>query len=202
MKIHLILFPFLLIQFLTGTFLPANPQDTREMSGDISQQSTCVEKSGKVETRTIQSIALNRALEYRVYTPPCYNSSAADPYPVLYLLHGSSANADQWIQLGLQTQMDALLAEGKIIPFLVVLPHEAAYLEDTRTSKYGQAILEELIPAVQKNFRVAIRSGPHRDRWSIPRSRLGNPSRTFPSGCIRRGWRPQPGFVLCRYQSD
>jgi enterochelin esterase-like enzyme len=155
MKIHLILLPFLLIQFLTGTFLPPNPQDTREMSVDISQQSTCIEKSGKVETRTIQSVALKRALDYRVYTPPCYNSSVADPYPVLYLLHGSSANADQWIQLGLQTKMDELLAEGKIIPFLVVLPHEAAYLEDTRTSKYGQAILEELIPAVQKNFHVA-----------------------------------------------
>jgi enterochelin esterase-like enzyme len=58
-----------------------------------------------------------------VYTPPGYETGKSK-YPVLYLLHGSGGDEEAWISLGrLSTIMDNLIAQGKIVPMIVVMPN-------------------------------------------------------------------------------
>ena len=55
-----------------------------------------------------------------VYTPAGYGTSTKK-YPVLYLLHGAGDNDAHWSQLGRANVIaDNLLADGKIVPMLIV----------------------------------------------------------------------------------
>jgi enterochelin esterase-like enzyme len=158
MKILPVILPLLIIQSIFSSIFPIQPAIIATATPQTSLNLTCNEKTGKLTALTLESSVLNRTLEYSVYSPPCYDPAGATSYPVLYLLHGSSASNDQWILLGAQTKADEMISDGKINPFLIVFPREAAYNEDTRTSKYGQAILEELIPTINRDWLTL--SGP------------------------------------------
>ncbi|MCI0536972.1 MAG: hypothetical protein L0Z50_17290 [Verrucomicrobiales bacterium] len=57
-----------------------------------------------------------------IYTPPDYSTSGKS-YPVLYLLHGANDYERGWTQTGMaNTIMDNLLAEGKAVPAIIVMP--------------------------------------------------------------------------------
>jgi enterochelin esterase family protein len=57
-----------------------------------------------------------------IYTPPDYSTSGRS-YPVLYLLHGANDYERGWTQTGMaNTIMDNLLAEGKAVPAIIVMP--------------------------------------------------------------------------------
>jgi enterochelin esterase-like enzyme len=57
-----------------------------------------------------------------IYTPPDYNTSGKS-YPVLYLLHGANDYERGWTQAGMaNTIMDNLIAEGKAVPAIIVMP--------------------------------------------------------------------------------
>jgi hypothetical protein len=57
-----------------------------------------------------------------VYTPPGYESSGKNRYPVLYLLHGGGGDEDAWTSLGRAPQiLDNLIAQGKAKPMIVVM---------------------------------------------------------------------------------
>lgn len=57
-----------------------------------------------------------------IYTPPDYSTSGRI-YPVLYLLHGANDYERGWTQTGMaNTIMDNLIAEGKAVPAIIVMP--------------------------------------------------------------------------------
>jgi enterochelin esterase-like enzyme len=57
-----------------------------------------------------------------VYTPPDYNTSGKS-YPVIYLLHGFNDSERGWTQSGMAHNiMDNLIADGKAIPAIIVMP--------------------------------------------------------------------------------
>lgn len=57
-----------------------------------------------------------------IYTPPGYE--AGKDYPVLYLLHGAGGDEDAWPTQGRAAQiMDNLIAAGKVVPMVVVMPN-------------------------------------------------------------------------------
>ncbi|HUR56838.1 MAG TPA: alpha/beta hydrolase-fold protein, partial [Opitutaceae bacterium] len=57
-----------------------------------------------------------------IYTPPGYSTSGRS-YPVLYLLHGANDYERGWTQTGMaNTIMDNLIAEGKAVPAIIVMP--------------------------------------------------------------------------------
>jgi enterochelin esterase-like enzyme len=57
-----------------------------------------------------------------IYTPPDYSTSGKR-YPVLYLLHGANDYERGWTQTGMaNTIMDNLIAEGKAVPAIIVMP--------------------------------------------------------------------------------
>lgn len=58
-----------------------------------------------------------------VYTPPSYGNGD-ERYPVLYLLHGMGGDEEAWLNLGRASQIfDNLIAEGKMVPAIVVMPN-------------------------------------------------------------------------------
>ncbi len=57
-----------------------------------------------------------------IYTPPDYSTSGKN-YPVLYLLHGANDYERGWTQTGMaNTIMDNLIAEGKAVSAIIVMP--------------------------------------------------------------------------------
>ena len=57
-----------------------------------------------------------------IYTPPDYSTSGKS-YPVLYLLHGANDYERGWTQTGMaNTIMDNLIADGKAVPAIIVMP--------------------------------------------------------------------------------
>jgi enterochelin esterase-like enzyme len=59
-----------------------------------------------------------------VYLPPNYEQSKDKKFPVLYLLHGGGGDEEAWTTMGRATViMDNLIAAGKAVPMLVVMPN-------------------------------------------------------------------------------
>jgi enterochelin esterase-like enzyme len=59
-----------------------------------------------------------------VYLPADYYKNPAKKYPVLYLLHGGGGDEDQWNVMGrANVIMDNLIASGKAVPMIVVMPN-------------------------------------------------------------------------------
>ncbi len=65
----------------------------------------------------------NKAMRHIfVYTPAEYDQNPDKRYPVLYLQHGGGENEYGWPQQGHTAQiMDNLIAEGKALPFIIVM---------------------------------------------------------------------------------
>jgi enterochelin esterase family protein len=64
-----------------------------------------------------------------VYVPPGYETSGKR-YPVLYLLHGSGGDEDEWLTFGRASQiLDNLIHQGKAQPMILVMPNGHAHLE-------------------------------------------------------------------------
>ncbi len=109
--------------------------------------------------------------DFYVYTPPGYDPTAKKLYPVLYLLHGFSDDAGGWTAVGrAHVILDNLISRGKAKPMLVVMPlgygapeilspHGRSWrdrnLVERNFSKFREALLTEVVPAVEKTYRVA-----------------------------------------------
>ena len=65
-----------------------------------------------------------------VYLPAEYDANPHKSYPVLYLLHGSGGDENAWLEMGRLAQiMDNMIAEGKCVPMIVVMPNGNAVLD-------------------------------------------------------------------------
>jgi S-formylglutathione hydrolase FrmB len=74
-----------------------------------------------VEAASFTSTALGGASgSYYVYLPPAARTSSAS-FPVLYLLHGRDQSAGAFLEIGLQGELDALMAHHVIPPLIAVL---------------------------------------------------------------------------------
>jgi enterochelin esterase family protein len=109
--------------------------------------------------------------DYYVYTPPGYETSVKKKYPVLYLLHGYSDDASGWIAVGrANVILDNLIAQGKAKPMIVVMPLGYGTMEmiqqawdawshkelrDANFKKFTQALLTEVTPQVESEYRIA-----------------------------------------------
>ncbi len=98
-----------------------------------------------------------------IYTPPGYERSTAS-YPVLYLLHGRDDYERGWTQTGrAHLIMDNLLAEGKTVPAIIVMP----FIHDT-TGAAGQ---QPSIRALQASLGIV--TGARGARGGAPAGATG-----------------------------
>ena len=106
-----------------------------------------------------------------VYVPPGYDDHPEKRYPVLYLLHGYANDHFSWHRYGRANDiLDNLLAEGKIQPFMVVMPlgYGGAHVNGDDTGipakgsgqlggdakLYERDVLEDIIPMIDKKYRT------------------------------------------------
>ncbi|WP_297094517.1 esterase [uncultured Draconibacterium sp.] len=120
-----------------------------------------------------------------VYTPAGYEDSK-EKYPVLYLLHGGGGDEEAWSSLGRANNiLDNLIAAGKAKPMLVVMTNgnelqtssvtewptntnvvdrgparggETREQTVDRVTKFPNSLVNDVIPYVEKHFRVIANS--------------------------------------------
>jgi enterochelin esterase-like enzyme len=81
--------------------------------------------AGQVERIEFDSTVTGSKRPASVYLPPGY--SADEKYPVLYLLHGIGGNETHWPGPGAAGAiLDNLIADGKAVPMIVVMPNGRA----------------------------------------------------------------------------
>ena len=73
---------------------------------------------GKVEKVTYQSKDAGGQKSMNVILPPGYSTSKK--YPVFYVLHGIGGNEDSMVQMGMQTMLGNMLADGLCEPMIIV----------------------------------------------------------------------------------
>src|SRR5262249_33676277 len=77
---------------------------------------------GTAHVHWYPSAALGKPLRFHVYTPPGYGKSGKQ-YPTPYRLHGSGDSDASWVAAGRANfLLDNLLADGKVVPMVVVMP--------------------------------------------------------------------------------
>lgn len=118
--------------------------------------------AGRVEIRRFGSATVGFARPVCVYLPPGYDENTARRLPVLYLLHGNDYDERAWIDDGFApTILDNLIADGKAVPMIVVMPlgfsivpgGKFSWPQDEHESWVRQ-FLGGVVPWVESNYRV------------------------------------------------
>ena len=118
---------------------------------------------GAIARHAFHSSVANDDRDFFAYTPPGYNARRAQPYPVLYLLHGLGDDAGRWMNAGAANHiLDNLIAEGKAVPMIVVSPLGYGTAEGPaggRTPEnitgYTRILLDEVMTLVEKGYNVS-----------------------------------------------
>jgi len=104
---------------------------------------------GALAVRTYFSKTLGKTRTMRVWTPAGYETSKKK-LPVLYLIHGGGDNDSAWPTVGCAGDiLDNLLAEGKMVPMVVVMPDGSCDI-----SAFEKDLMTDIIPFIEKGYRV------------------------------------------------
>jgi enterochelin esterase-like enzyme len=117
---------------------------------------------GEVRMRRYFSTVSNTWKRFYMYTPPDYEASVSEKYPVLYLLHGGGEDERGWSTQGkTDLILDNLIAEQKAKPMLVVMMDGnvgsggiASFGERT-LQQFENELKQVVIPFVEKNYRAS-----------------------------------------------
>ncbi|WP_208543180.1 alpha/beta hydrolase [Marilutibacter alkalisoli] len=120
---------------------------------------------GRVEAFAYDSGVTGTRRQAQVYLPPGY--SAGRKYPVLYLLHGIGGDQDEWRgYVRAPAILDNLIAEGRAVPMIVVMPNGRALPDDRRPpedrvftpenaagfASFERDLLDFLVPAIETKY--------------------------------------------------
>jgi len=108
---------------------------------------------GAVAQRYYWSETLGQMRRMHVWTPAGYEKSKAK-LPVLYLIHGGGDNDASWPGVGAAGWiLDNLLAEGKMVPMIVVMPNGTIPVQN-EVPPFAQDMVTSIIPFVEANYNV------------------------------------------------
>ncbi len=118
---------------------------------------------GKVQYCTYKSDVLGMNRPLLVYTPAGYEKGSKK-YPVFYLVSGTTDTEETWFKVGkLNVILDNLIAQGKAVPMIVVMPYgnmmNGTPAPNTVQSAdmykvFEQELTECIMPYVETNFRT------------------------------------------------
>jgi len=113
--------------------------------------------AGRVELGTYHSAITGRAESYRAYLPPGYDDTD-QRYPTLYLFHGYPYDETHWVDLGVEESADAAISEGRLPPFIIVLPRANSNGLYVTTSggpnSFESQVVNELVPHIEVTYRT------------------------------------------------
>jgi enterochelin esterase family protein len=140
---------------------------------------------GTVHHHFYQSSVVGDSRDFYVYTPPGYDPRGRQRYPVLCLLHGYGQSAGDWTVVArAHVILDNLIAQRQARPMIVVMPlgygapeivarggpgFGNVPLRKRSFEKFHAALLTEVIPQVEKQYRVL----PNRESWAIAGLSMG-----------------------------
>lgn len=111
---------------------------------------------GAIAQRYYYSKNLKTTRRLHVWTPAGYEKST-ETLPVLYLIHGGGDTDNSWPSVGCACNiLDNLLAEGKMMPMIVVMPNgsiKTDKLED-EVPLFEVDLVNSIIPFIENNYRV------------------------------------------------
>jgi enterochelin esterase-like enzyme len=152
----------------SGIEIPANDQDFFALK-NVPHGQLCENQYYSKTTNSVRRVY--------IYTPSGY-SKTNDKYPVLYLQHGMGENETGWGNQGhANLIMDNLIAEGKAVPFIIVMENSSVDLSGMPrgprpggtpgqgasgvprsnfnfAAQFERILIDDLIPYVESNFRV------------------------------------------------
>ena len=119
---------------------------------------------GRLEMVGYDSKSVGVTRKMQVYTPPGYSKDKK--YPVLYLLHGIGGDETEWQRFAApNVLLDNLIADGKAVPMIVVMPNGRAQKNDRAEgdvfksapafAAFEQDLLEDVIPTIESRYAVA-----------------------------------------------
>jgi enterochelin esterase-like enzyme len=99
---------------------------------------------------TVTNITYGSNYAARVYTPPGYSTSRT--YAAMYLMHGMGGSEASWHDNDLYAhiQLDNLIAQGKVDPFIIVFTRN-----DMNNWGFGPILLDQLMPYIEANYCVS-----------------------------------------------
>lgn len=118
---------------------------------------------GEIRSRSYFSKTLGAWRDINIYTPPGYDKNTKNTYPVLYIQHGGGEDERGWANQGkTNIIMDNLIAEGKAVPMIVVIPDgntqkpgvRAGGYNDEAMAVFKEEYFENVIPFIESNYRV------------------------------------------------
>lgn len=118
---------------------------------------------GKLEMIEYESKTVGTTRKMNVYTPPGYTTD--QKYPVLYLLHGIGGDETEWERFAKPDVLfDNLIADGKTVPMIVVMPNGRAQKNDRAEGNvmasapafavFEKDLLNDVIPTIQSRYSV------------------------------------------------
>jgi enterochelin esterase-like enzyme len=150
---------------------PSNPNVKPDMNPDTSSLEIATDQPlfyqwrevphGTIHLHAYFSKSLHRLRRMRVYTPPGYEKATDRRYPVLYLFHGTGDTEATWTEFGrAHLILDNLIADGKTVPMIVVMPDGHADLQEEEGDhkanfvKFGKDLLESVMPLIDADYRT------------------------------------------------
>ncbi len=116
---------------------------------------------GRLEMVEYESKTVGTTRRMQVYTPPGFTKSMK--LPVLYLLHGIGGEETEWQRfVNVSAMMDNLIADGKAVAMIVVMPNGRArkndrpegniYAAAPAFANFERDLLDDVIPTIESRF--------------------------------------------------
>jgi S-formylglutathione hydrolase FrmB len=140
-----------LVANMAAHLMPRQTASTPQTSTATQSAST-----NRVEYGSLQSASIGKELKFAVQFPPSYDSDTRRRYAVLYFLHGMNGNEREFERRGVAAAIGKMREEGKIGEFIIVSPagENSFYLNAKNGAHYEDAIIKDLIPYIEKTYRV------------------------------------------------
>jgi S-formylglutathione hydrolase FrmB len=143
------------------------------------------EAGSEIDVASYSSSALHGTGSFYVYLPPGFASTTRH-YPVIYLLHGNSQPATAFLEVGLQGELDSLIAHRQVPPMIAVMIQGGPGANNWRNHygghDYGNYVLEvqemvdRMLPTLPLRAARAI-AGDSMGGYGAMNIALGNPYR-------------------------
>jgi S-formylglutathione hydrolase len=126
--------------------------------------------SEKVTSPALQGNPLGDSAtrEVLIYLPASYAKATTVRFPVVYLLHGYTGNAQMWQgdYVNLPQIADIVMAGGKVAEMIIVMPdgsnsyRGSFYVNSAATGNWEEFITRDLVQFIDKKYRtIATRDG-------------------------------------------